>query len=481
MYTRREQWQRKKHDQKPKKTHKYQAGPQQPTVKVHVDVEISEQLKTQSDPKCQCDPTCTNPPLAGKSPFCAKHSKKGACKIRSPLSGWEPHYTPTLYNGTKRIRHNHNCFAYAFDVMDPPTDCTDDDCKEPFHQPGYASGYGKIGEKKFCAELLSRLKGDMPWIELTTFTAKCKPGYSKIAIVIDPNNDYHFYRQDSNGFWSHKPGGQPVINLDASNKLIYNPELCNRDYRTPGSTDPEELNYSIFCSFLQVPRNRPVHAKRGGGYFLGGAISMKGGTRKSTRKVTKKLRVKGGGHTIRKKYKTMGIFGKTPHRRRFHPFSMKYRPSIKLNISNINMTNIPSTTNRRYPTRFRTPRKLYTNIRTVSRKQNNVNLVPKMELTDAIKNRIRIEFDGAEFKKTRAYLYRHPEQLDALVAEKNEKQRIDDIVMAIDPISGNHIKSLYPGEDDKSKKIRHLLYVKLAGKPTPAFDDFLTTFMGLTL
>ena len=361
MYTRRARQKRKRHFVKKKpfvKTPRQQQPQQQP--------QQQHDLKTQSLPRCQCDPNCTKPPLSGKSPFCAAHAKK--CTIRSPLSGLEPIYMPSLYNGTKDIQHNHNCFAYAFDVMDPPTDCTGEACKKPFHQPGYAAGYGKIGEKKYCSELLARLKGDMPWIKITKFITPCKPGYSKIAIVIDPNNDYHFYRQDSNGFWSHKPGGQPVTNLDASNKLIYNPEFCNRDYRTPGSTDPEELNYSIFCSFLEVPRNRPVHAKRGGGFILGDASSMKGGGKyhPNVQSMLHKMQTKkANGQSVR-------VNGT---QRRAHRFTATHRPRFLGTIGRRVNAPAPPTATRRSTRNHKTPTR-YTNSRTATTQRHKSN-VPK--------------------------------------------------------------------------------------------------------
>ena len=45
----------------------------------------------------------------------------------------------------------------------------------------------------------------------------------KIALVIDDlgeEQDYHFYRQDSDGYWSHKPGKEEVRRVDASGKLL---------------------------------------------------------------------------------------------------------------------------------------------------------------------------------------------------------------------------------------------------------------------
>jgi hypothetical protein len=76
---------------------------------------------------------------------------------------------------------------------------------------------------------------------------------SKIAIVVDDKNDLHYYRQDSNGWWSHKPGGRPVTNLDAAGVRIYNPERCSRYYPKENEGDTG-LNYSHFCCFLAIPR-----------------------------------------------------------------------------------------------------------------------------------------------------------------------------------------------------------------------------------
>ena len=60
----------------------------------------------------------------------------------------------------------------------------------------------------------------------------CK-GYYSIYLVVGQNrfwcpdvgmfSDYHWYRQDKGGLYSHKPGGLPVTNVDASGKMIKNP------------------------------------------------------------------------------------------------------------------------------------------------------------------------------------------------------------------------------------------------------------------
>ena len=211
-------------------------------------------------PRCQCDPSCKLLPEPG-SAFCIKH--RDSCPIKSPMSGYEPAFGHKKYNERIEMLDSHNCFAYALDYVDIPDKekCNKDGCDVPFHQPGRASGYPKWSKVKGkrCPDLLGRLKGDIPNIERTTFTRKCKNGFYKVALVIDPINDYHFYRQDSNGMWSHKPGGTKVTRLDASKRPINNPELADRDYKKNS-----DLDYKKFCSFLCVPTRQTKRLKRGG-------------------------------------------------------------------------------------------------------------------------------------------------------------------------------------------------------------------------
>lgn len=54
-----------------------------------------------------------------------------------------------------------------------------------------------------------------------------KRGYYSAYLVIDEGVDYHWYRQDKGGLWSHKPGITPVLNADASRHLITNPAGAN--------------------------------------------------------------------------------------------------------------------------------------------------------------------------------------------------------------------------------------------------------------
>ena len=228
--------------------------------------------ETRKKPRCQCMSSCKNPPLKN-SPFCAVHIK--FCPRRAPLTGDEPDFEPEIYNKHKGLKEALNCFAYAFDYRKLPkgAKCTKDSCSVPFPQPGRASGYPKWSEVdgKRCPDLLARLFGDVPGLKLTTFDKQCPKSHSKIALVVDEDEDYHFYRQDSHGFWSHKPGATDVTHIDGTGRPIYDPQLASRYYPQSG------LNYDEFCSYLCAPKGKKLRFKRGG-------------TRKNIRNKTRKAK-----------------------------------------------------------------------------------------------------------------------------------------------------------------------------------------------
>lgn len=223
--------------------------------------------------RCQCIRTCKLKPLKN-SPFCKKHIK--GCPRQAPLSGYEPEFNPDIYNKHEGLKDAQNCFAYAFDYRKLPKGCTAYKCPASFPQPGIASGYPSWDEinGKRCPDLLARLFGDVKNIKMSSFEEKCPTNYSKIAAVIDEDEDYHFYRQDKKGYWSHKPGSSDVTRLDGTGRPIYDPRLASRDYKSG-------LNYDEFCSYLCVPKNTKINFKRGGTRrrFMKRSI----GTRKSYR------------------------------------------------------------------------------------------------------------------------------------------------------------------------------------------------------
>ena len=215
--------------------------------------------------QCQCEASCNRASLAGE-PFCAFHIK--SCPRVSPLSGYEPDYEPGRWNLNMKFKRTHNCFAYAMNIFDRKQvkKCNDLKCDVSFHQPGEASGYREFSNAnpKTCPNLIARVIGDNPSIVISDFTSKCPAHTSKFAIIIDESDDYHFLRQDSNKFWSHKPGMMNVTNLDALGHRIWDPKFAYYNYKL---LKKNNLNYDIFCSYMCVPRNRPLFLKAtyGGG------------------------------------------------------------------------------------------------------------------------------------------------------------------------------------------------------------------------
>lgn len=156
-----------------------------------------------------------------------------------PTSGYEPSYNPTYWNKDENIRRA-NCYAYAMDVLKNT---------EGKLQPGELAGstYTSLTE----SAIFKAAQADGPYLgsgrEIKRSSKDEKPGTNeyKVALVIAPNSDYHWYEQNSDGYWSHKRGLTEVSNLDASGNKITDPQSCNRDYGNG-------LNYSTFCGYYIV-------------------------------------------------------------------------------------------------------------------------------------------------------------------------------------------------------------------------------------
>ena len=142
---------------------------------------------------------------------------------------------PTLWNGPLVINST-NCYAYA--------------ANDPFgHPPGRpqpGEHGGKIYSIHDCLSIgdAAVRDGMIPG----SSPPNPPPGYYPVALVIDPGGDDHWYRQDSNSLWSHKPGMTPATDLDASGNPITNPETADRNYSSISG-----WNYSVFCGYFYVP------------------------------------------------------------------------------------------------------------------------------------------------------------------------------------------------------------------------------------
>ncbi|KAL4220610.1 hypothetical protein ACF0H5_021007 [Mactra antiquata] len=136
-------------------------------------------------------------------------------------------YEPHVWNVRGVIRRN-NCYNYGTNRQ-----------TNTFAQPGRASGV-RLNTSHINATLvyslcvrdgLTRLNGPTPGNDCL------------MALVIWPGSDFHFYRLDDNGFWSHKPGRTAVIDTDHSRRRMNDIEAADHG------------PYTVFAGYLGVGTN----------------------------------------------------------------------------------------------------------------------------------------------------------------------------------------------------------------------------------
>ena len=172
--------------------------------------------------------------------------------VNKPLCK-KPKYMPEFWNNLdSNIKDYTNCYSYVFDRFEVGSDKK--------LQPGELS-VGKFNSYD-CNEILDKLKKDYNTYNIIQVDKYYKPpcNHYKIALVIDDSGDeqdYHFYRQDEDGYWSHKPGKSDVRRHDASGNLIRDPEKADRNYDQQNDDNDNETdnNYYKFCGYYSVPYN----------------------------------------------------------------------------------------------------------------------------------------------------------------------------------------------------------------------------------
>src|SRR5204863_7854946 len=103
-----------------------------------------------------------------------------------------------------------NCYNYALDLL-----TTGESCKKL--QPGAKNGH-TLAHPFTCADVTKGATAD--GLQESTKDARCPDGCWKVALVLaspqdeGPNGDFHWYRQDDGGGWSHKPDGGDATNKD---------------------------------------------------------------------------------------------------------------------------------------------------------------------------------------------------------------------------------------------------------------------------
>jgi hypothetical protein len=147
------------------------------------------------------------------------------------LSRCIPQYNPAAWNDANGIQYNNNCYNYACDI---PTGT--------FAQPGRATGnqYTTLD----CTQVGSGAQSDGLVSVDCNGGCGCRDCCHQIALVIWPGVDFHWYRKDRDGRWSHKPGGSEARNVDNSGNLITDPRTADRG------------GYTVFCGCYCVCKSK---------------------------------------------------------------------------------------------------------------------------------------------------------------------------------------------------------------------------------
>jgi hypothetical protein len=126
--------------------------------------------------------------------------------------GSAPPYDPGYWNNDQtRLRRN-NCYNYA-----------NNRATNTFAQPGRGSGQALTSLA--CGNVRAAAERD-GLRTVPTIQASIVGWY--VALVVWPNEDYHWYRQDDIGCWSHKPGSTEAKNTDHAGRRITDPRTCDR-------------------------------------------------------------------------------------------------------------------------------------------------------------------------------------------------------------------------------------------------------------
>jgi hypothetical protein len=157
------------------------------------------------------------------------------CKKNAP-----PYFAP-YWNWRWWIKNSTNCYAYAFDITKNPI-TGENFLKNIGLQPGSICGEkicansydGPIKSNKRLVDIISMDMAELGYVFIEAKADVTIPDKAyMVALSIFPGNeeytsDYHWYRLNSDGTWSHKPGFDSVTNMDKSGSVITDPLTANR-------------------------------------------------------------------------------------------------------------------------------------------------------------------------------------------------------------------------------------------------------------
>ena len=127
-----------------------------------------------------------------------------------------PHYNPKEWKNK-----NFNCYIYALRA------CMDFESPLRFWiAPGFISRGENNDYRDTISYTLNYFKEDCEALGLkvlpSTVEEKIGKNEYKIAVYVKEGKDYHFVRQDSNGFWSEKRGWYKKIEIREEQEVVSN-------------------------------------------------------------------------------------------------------------------------------------------------------------------------------------------------------------------------------------------------------------------
>lgn len=176
-----------------------------------------------------------------------------------PISGYEIEYDPESWNNVYvneedyiTISNRTNCYAYMLNNQVDPLgnyfgcDYVGDNNIDGkmTQQPGeFYSAYMNSGHNVETStydieSIIAAVELDFECHNLLMNTAHvfermddpmspCPVGTYKVALALNFGVDYHWYRQNPDGSWSHKQGNTDVKNWDAYGEIIMDPRTAN--------------------------------------------------------------------------------------------------------------------------------------------------------------------------------------------------------------------------------------------------------------
>jgi hypothetical protein len=143
-----------------------------------------------------------------------------------------PVYNPGKWNDNSDVQDDNNCYNYACDTR-----------TNTYAQPGRAHGISLNLYDPKCPDVTAAAIAD------GLVSNDCDKGCGRdrcqhqVALAIRPGRDFHWYRKDKSGTWSHKPGQLQATNLDYSGNVITDPRTADRGF------------YTVFCGCFCVDKS----------------------------------------------------------------------------------------------------------------------------------------------------------------------------------------------------------------------------------